>query len=583
MERKLLLPIGSVGLLVCLLVAQFPVPSTADVNGGTTCAGCTIILSLVDQVAEMNNESAVDALTRLCGYLPDQFQTACKGFLDFATPILLDLILEKYNADVACHALTLCYVDPGQQACLLYPNQQQIRSGGIRAVLKSLYQSKEISKQTKQIMMGKGVGLKSDICDSLPGLKGLCEWLEGHINNHTAVSDIDQDKFGITETLRGSHWRGKDCDDFDKTVYPGRRPKNNDEETDSDCNGIYGVNPATGKTFEEDYCANSDHRGVLLLSDSAGAHFHIPGEWMTASKLSADVFKHVLMVVEDEFDWPELSGTTGYMNTTWDIVHGLTDSLYYKLVQRNRCNHRDFQNIGVNGARAEKINTIAHSMSRDPNTDHPAIVMYSLIGNDVCNGHPDTIAHMTTPEQMKAYSLSSLKYLDTRLPKGSFVIVTGMADGRVLYELMANRIHPLGQYNQDITYKHVYDLLSCLQVSPCNGWMSSNETLRNYTSERAANLSKALEEVVQSNKFMNFKPYYIDYDIRTVIKEWEDMGGEGWQMVEPIDGFHPSQDANYMTAKHVWKQLETTYPEIIGKVNPNNDAIYKQFGDQGGY
>ena len=72
---------------------------------------------------------------------------------------------------------------------------------------------------------------------------------------------------------------------------------------------------------------------------------------------------------------------------------------------------------------------------------------------------------------------------DTRLPKGSYVVVTGMADGRVLYELMSKRYHPLGQLNEDITYSNVYEFLSCLQCSPCNGWMTVNATLRNFTSE----------------------------------------------------------------------------------------------------
>ena len=72
---------------------------------------------------------------------------------------------------------------------------------------------------------------------------------------------------------------------------------------------------------------------------------------------------------------------------------------------------------------------------------------------------------------------------DTRLPSGSFVIVTGMTDGRAFYELMANRYHPLGQFKEDITYNDVYDFLNCLVLSPCKGWLTANETMRNITSE----------------------------------------------------------------------------------------------------
>lgn len=68
------------------------------------------------------------------------------------------------------------------------------------------------------------------------------------------------------------------------------------------------------------------------------------------------------------------------------------------------------------------------------------IAVYALIGNDVCNGHPDTIAHMTTPEAMEAASHDTLVQLEKTLPKGSHVFLMGLADGRVLYETMADRV-----------------------------------------------------------------------------------------------------------------------------------------------
>ena len=63
------------------------------------------------------------------------------------------------------------------------------------------------------------------------------------------------------------------------------------------------------------------------------------------------------------------------------------------------------------------------------------------------------------------------------------MVVTGLADGRVLYDTLKDRVHPLGEWRQNIKYPDLYTYLSCLQVSPCNGWLSTNETLRNLTSE----------------------------------------------------------------------------------------------------
>ena len=102
------------------------------------------------------------------------------------------------------------------------------------------------------------------------------------------------------------------------------------------------------------------------------------------------------------------------------------------------------------------------------------IVIYALIGNDVCNGHDDTLSHMTTPEDMKAAALGTMIQLDSRLPKGSQVFLMGLADGSILYNVMANRTHPIGALHNNVKTKDVYNFLNCLSISPCRGWMNSN-------------------------------------------------------------------------------------------------------------
>jgi acyloxyacyl hydrolase len=61
------------------------------------------------------------------------------------------------------------------------------------------------------------------------------------------------------------------------------------------------------------------------------------------------------------------------------------------------------------------------------------------------------------------------------------------------------------------------------------------------------------------------------------------MGGEGWQLIEPVDGFHMNQIANYLYADLIWDTLSARVPSWFGSVNPYNDEIAKIFGDQGGY
>jgi hypothetical protein len=69
------------------------------------------------------------------------------------------------------------------------------------------------------------------------------------------------------EEFRGSGWRGKDCHDFDGTVYPGRKNQAGapNPSVDYNCNGIYQVN---GMDYEKLYCANSGQMGAILAGMS---------------------------------------------------------------------------------------------------------------------------------------------------------------------------------------------------------------------------------------------------------------------------------------------------------------------------
>lgn len=70
------------------------------------------------------------------------------------------------------------------------------------------------------------------------------------------------------------------------------------------------------------------------------------------------------------------------------------------------------------------------------------------------------------------------------VPAGSHMVVTGLVDGRVLYNCLANRLQPIG-----VTYEVFYNYLNCLVISPCSGWMNSDEAVRNATTERAEQLN----------------------------------------------------------------------------------------------
>lgn len=92
-----------------------------------------------------------------------------------------------------------------------------------------------------------------------------------------------------------------------------------------------------------------------MLGDSISAHFHLPEQWFDAEAINEASFTDLAFILENEIDWPELSAMTGYMNSTWFVTPGPTRSIYLNLVQRNRCNFRDYQNVAVNGARTESM------------------------------------------------------------------------------------------------------------------------------------------------------------------------------------------------------------------------------------
>jgi len=241
--------------------------------------------------------------------------------------------------------------------------------------------------------------------------------------------------------------------------------------------------------------------------------------------------------------------------------------------------HRDFQNIGVNGGSTTNMQPpgIINAFQRDPKLDQPVLIFFALIGNDVCNGHPGT-SHMTTPQQFYSAVTASLQYLDTVVPAGSNVLFIGLVDGRVLWDTMNDKIHPVG-----IPYPDLYSWLSCSGSNPCWGWLNANETWRNITTQRAEQLNAVYANITATQTYKNFQINFHNPDWASFIQQYVQDGGLASDLIEPVDGFHPSQTGNMYLASTVWEYLEQNLPDALGPVNPNNAAILKQFGNQGGY
>eukprot|EP01051_Picozoa_sp_SAG22_P002866 SAG22_NODE_132_length_18535_cov_8.178021_8_plen_491_part_00 len=252
-------------------------------------------------------------------------------------------------------------------------------------------------------------------------------------NLHLPILDGDGDNYSpIEDTLdgllsrgaRGSHWRGADCNDASPEVYPGRRALAGDLLEDTNCNGIHGVDPASKTAYEHMWCSGANEpRGVAVLGDSASAHFHIPPTWLSAVNfsLAALLTNATAIRVADELDVPQCSWSTGHAENAsvaaaqcpqvWRMPGAgeppaplPVSSIYSKLRARNLCNHRDFQNLGVNGARVGAVEPsakggIVNGLARDKARDVPLVVFHALIGNGMLYGnatHAHTRTHTNT-------------------------------------------------------------------------------------------------------------------------------------------------------------------------------------------
>ena len=244
------------------------------------------------------------------------------------------------------------------------------------------------------------------------------------------------------------------------------------------------MNPKTLKSYENEFCSESTRLGLAVIGDSAGAHFSIPEKYFNASMIQKGTYNDLLARAANELDIPHESGYTGNTKTNGYTRH----SVYKYLREWNMCNHNDYQNVAVNGGDSGNTWGNIKALKRNQKDDYPLLMFMELIGNDVC---AKSFNSMTTTVNFKANILKLLRYLDSTVPKGSHLMILGLADGDILYDNLHDSIHPL-----NVTYTNVYDFLNCLKISPCWGWLNSNDTVRKFTTERAHNLSKMYQEII---------------------------------------------------------------------------------------
>lgn len=570
------------------LLALLSLSAGVSASSGTTCASCTLVVSLLEQIAILRKTDIKGAVSVLCSAIApshEKIAALCTGLLDTMAPVVQADFDKLLTPDYTCaNTLGMCK-DFAQ--CKLY---DQWPPKGIKSLADSIpatpiptfrrVSGGEQALQEKLAELERAAISETPFYDMLSALFNVNGPGKGP---HLPLFDDDNDRYSTFPYLRGTHWRGKDCDDKNPNVYPGRAVDTVGPNKDHNCNGIFGVDE-NGVPYEDKFCKNTGQRGLIVLGDSATAHFSIPPDWITPAAISNKTYSNFLPTVLNELDWPACSAYTAHLNVSdCPPTGGLPlNSIYLMMRERNRCNHRDYANIGVNGASTNNMrppNGVIAAMKPRNGTDHPATVFYALIGNDVCKHHHSFDA-MTKPEVFEDNVLAALDYLDERLPPNSWVIFVGMVDGRVLFDAMGHLTHPIGT-----TYAQFYDYLNCLDVNPCWGWLNTNATVRNLTTEHAMRLNQIYPKIIKERQgtYKNFKMHYVFADMQEEIKKWVAKGGKPSDLIEKVDGFHPSTLGNMLIAQALWSRLLNEVPDALGPVNPNNAAIKAIFGDQGGH
>lgn len=415
----------------------------------------------------------------------------------------------------------------------------------------------------------------------------FCAWIAAEEDSiHRPILDLDGDLFSSEPGYRGCLWRGKDGFDLDKAIHSGVIKDNDDGLFDYDCNGISGWSMGKDKSYEELYAGKSTNaRGVVIFGDSAAAAFHIPEEWVKKAGLNG--IKNLLdpawilqtaldgakegsteSILLNEFDWPHKSWATGFAPE----IQG--ESIYMRMRERNLAIHRDFQNLAVNGAKARSLVEQVGDFSRHK-SDKPVLAFVAYIGNDICK---KKLEDMTNPEEYRQQILDGLEALNNKIPAGSKVVLIGLVDGRILWNTMHDKPHPLG-----LTYGELYEFLHEVQGNPCRTWLTADENSRTRASERAVELSAILKEIATTKQYGSFEMIYLDMPMQKVIALHTKQGGNVADLIEVVDGFHPSHTCHRLLSKVIWEELETNHPSFLCPVNPSNDKIRKMFGEQGGH
>eukprot|EP01029_Cantina_marsupialis_P020482 TRINITY_DN47_c1_g1_i3.p1 TRINITY_DN47_c1_g1~~TRINITY_DN47_c1_g1_i3.p1 ORF type:complete len:622 (-),score=168.01 TRINITY_DN47_c1_g1_i3:821-2686(-) len=617
--------------IICFIAIIIAVTNAYNITATPSgCFGCTAVVGMMESKLPSHHRQLLRDLEnsigyekdsifdKVCGMFPAPLQPKCQSILHAMTfpktmKVIKMFFRNDYPADI-CAVVGYCNKAMNDK-CVLWKEWPNVpfpdtppydpidieNTNGAPPLPATFHHNSNEMKEHKHMKMFKRklnennyengedtkgfFGLIEDIfkLDHNPckgDVKG-CDY-DNFVKKHEPVTDLDGDNFvggngAMDHTFRGRNWRGRDCNDNSTAVYPGSQAALGND-IDQNCNGIFGTEKSTNESYEDKFCKETPPRGLLVIGDSATAHFHLPPALLNPSGI-VHAANHMFWKGANELDLPQCSWATGFNPSDRCPTSALpVKSIYERMFERNRCMHRDYANLGVNGARINDSFKFFQTVHR-AKEDYPMTVIISMFGNDVC---AHVSSHMTTPSYY-AYGIKHvLLDMDNKLPEGSHVIFVPPANAKALYESTHGHIHPIGT-----SYDDIYTYMTCMDFNPCNTWLTTDEKTREASSKRVLEFRKAgtSQTLAMASTLKNIKATYLDYDIVNDVfarfyAKFPDM--EPVNLIEPSDGFHPSQLGNAFFAESIWEQIEKEAPDALGEINSHNSEIEKLFGDQGG-
>lgn len=524
-------------LFVCACVLASTKSAAADPKQ-TNCLLCTAIVAIADNAVYYREQEFVKEATTFCALLSGEAETICSFLVGTFGADILTLITSKVTASTVCPKLGLCSAQ-----CILPPPIRDAHTAAAAAA-----DTREDDPLFAVMLAGAVLRLSS--------VSRSASFSSSSTSKYDANPDLDGDGFGPFHSYRGADWRGRDCNDLVKAVRPGLAEDFKSPFVDNDCNGVFGWSA-------EKYCGSSEARYVVAFGDSASSAFNLPANWTRLEGMG-----NLLRSVVDEMDNPQLSYITG-----WETSQAV--SLYSHIRSRNLCNHRQYANVGWNGAEMENLVQQVELLQLSAGPSKPLLATVAYIGNDVC---ADTLEEMTTVVEYEAQLLAGLRLLDSVAAPNSKVLLLGLVDGSILYNVSQHLNHPLGG-----TVPQFYDFLSCTGSNPCRNYLTSNATQRALASQRAAELSLVLEQQASTLRLQNLELAYMPFPLEKALAYLAAHKIPAEDLIGHVDFFHPSMFGQTLIGRFVVEFLQENYAGWLGPENGYNAEIVKYFGNQGGY